>query len=208
MAEARGRFITVEGLEGAGKSTHLETIRRSLEGRGVDVVVTREPGGTALGERVRALLLDPAEQGMAAMTELLLVFAARAQHIAEVIEPALGAGRWVLSDRFTDASYAYQGGGRAMGRAPVETLETLVQGRLRPDLTLLLDVPPAVGLARVGARGDTDRFEREALAFFERARAAYLERAADAPERYRVIDTDRPVTEVSAALELAVGALR
>ena len=207
MADGRGLFVTIEGLEGAGKSTHVEAIRRSLEARGVEVVVTREPGGTAVGERIRAIVLDPAVQGMSAMTELLLVFAARAQHLAEVIEPALAAGRWVLCDRFTDASYAYQGGGRAMGRAPVQALEGLVQGQLRPDLTLLLDVPPAVGLARAGTRGDADRFEREALAFFERARAAYLERAAESPQRYRIIDTDRPIGEVSAALEQALGSL-
>jgi len=207
VVERRARFVTVEGLEGAGKSTHLAAIRAWMEARGVAPVVTREPGGTPIGERVRSLLLDPEVRGMADLTELLLVFAARAQHLHEVIEPALAAGRWVLSDRFTDATYAYQGGGRGMGAAPVEVLERLVQGALRPDLTLLLDVPPAVGLARVGARGEVDRFEREAVAFFERTRSAYLARAAAAPERYRVIDTDRPLDQVAAAIEAALEGL-
>jgi dTMP kinase len=204
VADARGRFITVEGVEGAGKSTHLATIRSWIEQRAIDLVVTREPGGTELGERVRALLLDPAYQGMTDLAELLLVFAARAEHIARIIEPALAAGRWVLSDRFTDASYAYQGGGREMGPGPVATLETLVQGTLRPDLTLLLDVPPATGLARIGHRGPADRFERESLAFFERVRAAYLARAATAPARYRVVDTDQPLETVAADIEQAL----
>lgn len=207
MAESRGRFITVEGLEGAGKSTHLAAIERALRARGVDLVVTREPGGTPLGERIRGLLLDPDNGDMCDLAELLLVFAARAQHVERVIEPALARGAWVLSDRFTDATFAYQGGGREMGEERIRTLETLVLGPLRPDLTLVLDVPPDVGLARIGGRGEADRFEREAVAFFERTRAVYLARAAETPARYRVIDTVQDIDAVAADVVQALEAL-
>lgn len=206
MAE-RGRFITVEGIEGAGKSTQMAAIREYLSAQGVRVVVTREPGGTRLGEAVRALLLDPGNRGMSSDTELLLVFAARAEHLHKVIVPALEAGDWVLSDRFTDATFAYQGGGRGVDGARIAALEQWVQGELRPDLTLLLDLPVATGMARINARGRPDRFEREDPAFFERIRASYLQRADAEPRRFRRIDATTSVEAVSAQVLDAVGAL-
>ncbi len=206
MAE-RGRFITVEGIEGAGKSTQMAAIREYLSAQGVRVVVTREPGGTRLGEAVRALLLDPGNRGMSSDTELLLVFAARAEHLHKVIVPALEAGDWVLSDRFTDATFAYQGGGRGVDGARIAALEQWVQGELRPDLTLLLDLPVATGMARINARGRPDRFEREDPAFFERIRSCYLQRADAEPGRFRCIDASAPVEAVSAQVLDAVGAL-
>ncbi len=187
-AGKRGRFITVEGVEGAGKSTHIDAMRAHLESRGVTVRVTREPGGAPLSESLRELLLDPANLGMDADTELLLVFAARAEHLAKVIRPALTAGDWVLCDRFTDATYAYQGGGRGIDPARIAVLENWVQGDLRPDLVIVLDIDPEAGLARAATRGDKDRFEREEAAFFRRVRENYLERAKAAPDRYRIID--------------------
>lgn len=187
-AGKRGRFITVEGVEGAGKSTHIDAMRAHLESRGVTVRVTREPGGAPLSESLRELLLDPANLGMDADTELLLVFAARAEHLAKVIRPALTAGDWVLCDRFTDATYAYQGGGRGIDPARIAVLENWVQGDLRPDLVIVLDIDPEAGLARAATRGDKDRFEREEAAFFSRVRENYLERAKAAPDRYRIID--------------------
>lgn len=203
----RGRFITVEGIEGAGKSTQMDAVRDFLEAKGIAVEVTREPGGTPLGEAVRALLLDPANRGMDADTELLLVFAARAEHIHKVIRPALDAGRWVLSDRFTDATFAYQGGGRGIPAARIAVLEDWVQGELKPDLTLLLDLPVSSGMARVAGRGEPDRFEREEQAFFERIRASYLERAAAEPARFCRIDAHRAVETVRAEVLAAVEAL-
>lgn len=209
----KGRFVTLEGIEGAGKSGALEHLRALLAAAGVEAVATREPGGTALGEALRALLLGHRE-GMDADTELLLMFAARAEHLAQVIRPALAAGRWVLCDRFTDSTYAYQGGGRGIPAARIAVLEEWVQGPLRPDLTLLLDVPPELGLARArgregGAEGAAarDRFEREDLAFFARVREAYLARARAEPARFRVIDAARPWEEVRAALEAALAPL-
>ncbi len=197
----RGRFITVEGGEGAGKSTCLEFLRDHLEAAGRRVVMTREPGGTPLAERIRELLLGHHAGGMADDCELLLVFAARADHLARVIRPALARGDWVLSDRFTDATYAYQGGGRGLDVARITQLEALVQGDLRPDLTLLLDLPVAAGLARAAGRAEApDRFESEAAGFFERVRAAYLERAAREPERFRVVDAGRPLDQVTGQL--------
>ena len=193
---SRGRFITVEGGEGAGKSTCLDFVRRRIEVAGHRVVVTREPGGTVIAEEIRALLLDHREDGMTDSSELLLVFAARADHIARVIRPALERGDWVLSDRFTDATYAYQGGGRGISAERIALLETFVQGDLRPDLTLLLDLPVADGLARVGQRGDFDRFEREEAQFFERVREAYRDRARAEPDRFGVIDAGRTLAEV------------
>lgn len=187
-AGKRGRFITVEGVEGAGKSTHIDAMRAHLESRGVTVRVTREPGGAPFSESLRELLLDPANLGMDADTELLLVFAARAEHLAKVIRPALTAGDWVLCDRFTDATYAYQGGGRGIDPARIAVLENWVQGDLRPDLVIVLDIDPEAGLARAASRGDKDRFEREEAAFFSRVRENYLERAKAAPDRYRIID--------------------
>ena len=196
-----GRFITVEGIEGAGKSTQLVAIRECLQSAGCPVVMTREPGGTALGEEIRGLLLAHRDGGLAPETEALLMFAARAEHLRQVIRPALAAGQWVICDRFTDATYAYQGGGRGLSAARIAALEDWVQGALRPDLTLLFDLPVAVGLQRVGQRGTADRFEREALEFFERVRAAYLERAAADPGRYRIVAADAPLGEVRAEIE-------
>jgi dTMP kinase len=203
----RGRFITVEGIEGAGKSTQMDVIRDFLNGQGRRVILTREPGGTPLSEAVREVLLDPANRGMSPDTELLLVFAARAEHLHKVIEPALAAGDWVLSDRFTDATFAYQGGGRGVDAARIAVLEDWVQGGLRPDLTLLLDLPVEAGMARIAGRGQPDRFEREDDAFFQRIRASYLQRAADEPQRIRRIDATAPVDEVSRNVLEAVGAL-
>ena len=193
-----GKLITLEGGEGAGKSTALERVRERLASRGLDVVVMREPGGTAFGEAVRAIVLDPARREIAAESELLLMFAARAQLVREVIQPALAAGRWALSDRFTDASYAYQGGGRGQPRARIAELEDWA-ALIKPDLTLLLDLPVAEGLARAGARGQADRIELESGDFFERVRAAYRARAAAEPARFRVIDASQPVAAVHAA---------
>jgi dTMP kinase len=195
------KFITVEGIEGVGKSTNIEFIRRQLLAAGRDVVLTREPGGTPLAEAIRGLLLDPEYTGMDARCELQLVFAARAEHLARVIRPALAQGKWVLCDRFTDATYAYQGGGRGIDTAIIASLETLVQGAFRPDLTLLLDVPVAVGLARAGKRGALDRFEQEQVEFFERVRMCYLDMAREHAARYRVIDATRPLDEVQCELE-------
>lgn len=197
---ARGLFITVEGGEGVGKSTNIAFLEKQLVGRGVDLVVTREPGGSSLGERVRQLLLAVDEEAIDAMAELLLVFAARAQHISTLIEPTLAAGKWVLCDRFTDATYAYQCGGRGIDRATVSALEQLVQGEVRPDCTLLLDAPVSTGMARAQGRGELDRFEREELAFFERVRATYLELAQTSSGRYRIIDASQPLEAVQQQL--------
>ena len=196
-----GRFITVEGSEGAGKTTQLAFMRDFLERQGYPVMLTREPGGTRLGEELRSLLLEHRDEGMALTTETLLMFAARAEHLERVIRPALAAEHWVLCDRFTDTTYAYQGGGRGLPIAQIAVLENWVQGDLRPDLTLLLDLPVAVGLARAGRRGAADRFERETVEFFERVRTVYLDRAGQAPERYRIVDAAQPVEKVRAAVE-------
>ena len=196
-----GRFITVEGGEGVGKTTQLAFIREYLEQAGHWVVLTREPGGTALGEEIRSLLLGHRHDGMAPATETLLMFAARAEHLERVIRPALAAGRWVLCDRFTDATYAYQGGGRGLPPERIAVLEDWVQGELRPDLTLLFDLPVAAGLQRAGRRGAADRFEREKADFFERVRAAYLERAWRDPDRHRIVNAARPVETVRTEVE-------
>ncbi|MDO6459891.1 dTMP kinase [Granulosicoccaceae sp. 1_MG-2023] len=201
----RGKFITLEGGEGVGKTTNLAFIRQWLEARGTDLMLTREPGGTPLSEALRSLLLDNAYKGMDSTAELLMVFAARAEHLNKRILPALDAGQWVLCDRFTDASYAYQGHGRRMGRQRIAVLEKLVQGDLRPDLTLLLDVDPQTGLQRVDARAARDRFENEQLSFFQRVREGYLARAQAEPERFAVIDAAQPLAavqkDIAAALE-------
>lgn len=196
----RGRFITLEGGEGVGKSTNLGFVAGLLEAAGLEVQLTREPGGTPLAERVRQVIVDPSGEPVPAIAELLLIFAARSLHVEGLIRPALEAGRWVLCDRFTDASYAYQGTARGLGDDTVAWLEQRVQGELRPDLTLLLDADPAVGLARAGARGMADRFEQERLEFFTRVRAGYLARAAAEPGRFRVIDASRPLAEVQQQL--------
>lgn len=195
-----GLFITLEGPEGAGKSTNREYLAELLKQAGVEVVLTREPGGTPLAERIRELLLAPDTEVMAVDTELLLMFAARAQHLAGVILPALARGAVVLCDRFTDATYAYQGGGRGLAHERIAILEQFVQGDLRPDLTLVFDLPVEVGLARAAARGKLDRFEQEQQSFFEAVRQTYLARAAQAPERYRVLDAAQPLSQVQADL--------
>ena len=189
------RFVTLEGPEGGGKSTNQAFVRDWLQERHCQVLTTREPGGTPVGESIRALLLDP-DGGMAADTELLLMFAARAEHLAARILPALQAGQWVVCDRFTDATYAYQGGGRGIPAARIAALESWVQGDRRPDLTLVLDVPGDIGDQRVAARGARDRFEQERAEFFTRVRRCYLDLAAQAPERYAVIDASAPLPVV------------
>jgi len=196
-----GLFITLEGPEGAGKSTNREYLAQRLRDRGLDVVMTREPGGTPLAERIRDLLLTPADEAMTSDTELLLVFAARAQHLAQVIRPALARGAVVLCDRFTDATYAYQGGGRGLSFQRIEQLEFFVQGGMRPDLTLIFDLPVEIGLSRAAARGRLDRFEQEGLAFFETVRSTYLDRARQVPQRYRVIDAGQSLTAVQQDLD-------
>ncbi|WP_407311369.1 dTMP kinase [Pseudomonas sp. nanlin1] len=196
-----GLFITLEGPEGAGKSTNREYLAEQLRAAGLDVVLTREPGGTPLAEGIRELLLAPCDEVMHADTELLLVFAARAQHLARVIRPALERGAVVLCDRFTDATYAYQGGGRGLSVARIGALEEFVQGDLRPDLTLIFDLPVEVGLARASARGRLDRFEQEGRAFFDGVRSAYLARAGAEPQRYRIVDAAQPLVQVQRALD-------
>jgi dTMP kinase len=196
---ARGRFITLEGLDGAGKTTHLTWLVETLRGSGKTVVQTREPGGTPLGEKLRALLLA---EPMHLETEALLMFAARREHIAQVIEPALDRGDWVVCDRFTDASFAYQGGGRGLARPKLEILEQWVQGGLQPDLTLMFDVPTEVAYRRVTGMGrELDRFEREQAEFFVRVRDEYLARAESSRGRIRVIDASGSVFDIQKSLE-------
>ena len=197
----KGLFITLEGGEGAGKSTQMAYVEQCLSKAGKTVRVTREPGGTKLSEAIRELLLDHRQTAMDADTELLLMFAARAQHIAEIIRPALDAGEWVLCDRFTDATYAYQGGGRGIDVKRIAALEDWVQGELRPDLTLLLDLPIDVGMSRAGERGELDRFEREKQDFFERVRESYLNMAEKHPDRYRIIDASHDIPQVQEQID-------
>lgn len=194
-----GKFITLEGIDGAGKSTQLAWIVELLQRGGVQPVVTREPGGTPLGERVRALLLDKS-MAMHAETEALLMFAARREHLDKVILPALTQGQWVISDRFTDASFAYQGGGRGLDTGKLKILEHWVQGALQPDLTLYFDVPVEVGQQRIRQIKDADRFELEQAEFFQRVRNAYLDRARQFPGRIHIIDSSRPLAEVKTAV--------
>ncbi len=193
----RGRFITLEGVDGAGKSTHIPFIADLLSAQGHEVILTREPGGTALGEKLRELLLH---QPMHVETETLLMFAARSEHLQQVIKPALARGDWVLSDRFTDASFAYQHGGRGVEAHKIKTLEHWIQGDLQPDLTLLFDVPVEVSCRRLAGARDPDRFEQESAPFFERIRAAYLQRAADFPQRFKVINANRPLEDIQTEL--------
>jgi dTMP kinase len=206
----RGKFITFEGGEGAGKSTQIAALGDALRARGRNLLVTREPGGTPRAERIRELLLETSDEPMPAACELLLVFAARASHVENVIRPALERGVWVICDRFTDATYAYQGGGRGMDRDQIALLERLVQGSLRPDLTLLLDAPVEVAAQRAthrnAASGSTDRFEREQPAFFDRVRATYLARAALEPSRYAIIDATAAREVVTHSIVAAVNA--
>lgn len=203
----KGRLITLEGGEGAGKSTLVAGLRNHFRQRGMDVLYTREPGGTPLGEAIRGLVLDPAHGEISGEAELLLMFAARAQLVREVLQPALASGRWVLCDRFTDASYAYQGGGRGIEAERIAELERLATGGLQPDLTLLLDLPVAHGRARARQRGEADRIEAEQDAFFERVRAAYRARALAEPGRFCVIDATMPPERVLAASVAAFDAL-
>lgn len=194
----RGRFITFEGVEGVGKSTQIERAARHLRGRGIDPVVTREPGGTLLAEKLRALVLDPGHGPIAPTVELLLMFAARASHVAEVIRPALSEGRTVLCDRFTDATEAYQGGGRGVNAAWIRELARIAHPRLAPDLTLVFDAPAEVALARLSGRGSAhDRIEAESVAFFERVRKAYLTIAQREPARVHIVDATRPEAAVA-----------
>ncbi|MAB50419.1 MULTISPECIES: dTMP kinase [Marinobacter] len=193
----RGQFITFEGTEGVGKSTQLANAASTLDALGVECVVTREPGGTPMAESIRELLLAPRDEPVNETTELLLMFAARAQHLHTRILPELEAGRWVLCDRFTDATFAYQGGGRGVPADRIALLESLVQGTVRPDHVILLDAPVETGMTRARHRGDLDRFEQEAVAFFERIRETYLARAASAPGRYHIVDASQPIEAVS-----------
>ncbi|ROL78285.1 dTMP kinase [Pseudomonas chlororaphis] len=197
-----GLFITLEGPEGAGKSTNREYLAERLRAAGIEVLLTREPGGTPLAERIREVLLTPGDEVMNPDTELLLVFAARAQHLAEVVRPALARGAVVLCDRFTDSTYAYQGGGRGLSVERIATLEQFVQGELRPDLTLVFDLPVEVGLARASARGRLDRFELEGRVFFDAVRQVYLKRAAADPARYLLVDAAQPLSQVQQALDV------
>ena len=199
-----GKFITIEGGEGVGKSTNADFIQSVLESRGCEVVVTREPGGTALGEALRSILLSGDIESPVAMAELLIIFAARAQHLTTVIEPALAAGKWVLCDRFTDATYAYQGWGRNIDQRAIASLEQLVQGARRPDLTVLLDMDPSLGLARAKERAELDRFEQEELAFFNRVREGYLARAKEEPAGWLIIDASKTLDEVTTVIGQAL----
>ena len=192
----KGKFITIEGSEGAGRSTNIQFIENYLTEKKIPFILTREPGGTPLAEKIRDLLLDKANTSLCDDTELLLMFAARAQHLNELIIPALKAGKWVISDRFTDASYAYQGGGRGLSWQKIAQLEQWVQGDLRPDATILLDIPVAQGMQRVRNRGEMDRFEQEQLSFFQRIRDSYLKLAKDNPERFHIINTLPAIEEV------------
>jgi dTMP kinase len=191
MPQMSGHFITLEGIEGAGKTTQRDAVAGCLREAGLDVVLTREPGGSEVAERIRAVLLDPANTGMHGDTELLLMFAARAEHLHRRILSALAAGAWVVCDRFTDATYAYQGGGRGVPAGRIAMLEQLVQGDRRPDLTLLFDLPVPLGLERARGRSTPDRFESEQVQFFERVRATYLARAAAESGRIVTIDAAR-----------------
>ncbi|BBU27519.1 thymidylate kinase [Burkholderia sp. THE68] len=205
---ARGKFITFEGIDGAGKTTHLDWFRQQLaaklEKSGHQVVMTREPGGTPLGETLRGILLN---QPMDLETEALLMFAARREHLAQVIEPALSHGDWVLSDRFTDATFAYQGGGRGLPRDKLEALERWVQGGFQPDLTVLFDVPTDTASERRSAARAPDKFESESDAFFERTRSEYLRRAAESPQRFVIVDSTRAIGDIRKRLEEVVSSL-
>lgn len=200
----KGKFITLEGMDGAGKSTHIPTIVALLQARGLEAVSTREPGGTALGEQLRTLLLH---EPMHAETETLLMFAARSEHIAKVIAPALARGAYVLSDRFTDATYAYQCGAKGVLAEKIKQLENWVQGDLRPDATLLFDVPVEVSIKRLSSAREPDKFERENAQFFEKLRQAYLQRAAENPRIFHIIDANQPIENVKVLVEQIISTL-
>ena len=200
----KGIFITLEGGEGVGKSTNMLFIKQLLEDAGISVVTTREPGGTEFAEKIRTLLLENRDEVISEQTELLLMFAARAQHIHHKIQPALFRGQWVLCDRFTDATYAYQGGGRNMDVKMIGWLENKVQGGLRPDLTLLLDAPIDVGMDRAGKRGKLDRFELEEHTFFERVRTAYLQRAEQNSQQIKLINAAQSLSKVQSEITIAI----
>ena len=202
----RGKFITIDGVEGAGKSTQIDFIRDYLSSKGINVILTREPGGTELGEKIRELLLSPETKSMHSETELLLMFAARNEHIHRKIMPALAQGDWVLSDRFTDASYAYQGGGRGLDINRIAQLEQWVLQDFIPDMTLLLDVPVELGMSRIESRGKKDRIELEAMDFFNRVRESYIDRSKQFPDRIKLIDSSQTVEfttqQIKAVLDL------
>lgn len=202
-----GKFITIEGTEGVGKTTNIEFIKHWLNENNIEFIATREPGGTPLAEQLRGLLLQPRDEAVDETAELLMVFAARAQHLNQVIIPALEQGKWVLCDRFTDATYAYQGGGRQMNTETINNLENLVQRALRPDAVLLLDIPVEQGLERARGRGELDRFEQEDIAFFERVRNAYLQRAKNNDD-YHVLDASQPLEQVQAQLKTVLNQLK
>ena len=193
----RGKFLTIEGAEGVGKSTNIEVIKRHLDDQKINYLVTREPGGTLLAEKIRELLLSVNDDSPVELCELLLVFSARAQHIEKVIKPALEEGTWVVCDRFTDATYAYQGGGRGLSTDLIAELENMVQGELRPDLTIILDLDPDTGLERAKNRGELDRFEQEKIEFFEKVRNAYLKIAEEFPQRCAVVNAGNSLEQVS-----------
>lgn len=198
----RGLFITLEGPEGAGKTTNRAYLAEQLQAQGFDVVLTREPGGTPLAEQIREILLAPHTETMSVDTELLLMFAARAQHLTQVIKPALAEGKIVICDRFTDATYAYQGGGRGLDCSRIAMLEQFVQGDLRPDMTLLFDLPVEDGMARAVARGKLDRFEQEQHDFFAAVRHSYLQRADNDPERFRLVNAQQTLVDVQRSLDV------
>lgn len=200
----RGRFITVEGIEGTGKSTNLDYVSGLIEARGFEVVRTREPGGTPMAEKIRQLLLDHGQEPLPAVAELLLFFASRSLHLQNTILPALDAGKWVLCDRFTDASRAYQGAGRELGSDRVEALAEWVLDGLEPDLTVLLDAPAEVGMRRTAERGNGDRMDGEELAFYRRVRDAYLALAREQPHRFVVVDASQPLDQVQAEIATAM----
>ena len=203
----RGKFITIDGVEGAGKSTQIEFICEYLKAKGVDVILTREPGGTDIGEKIRILLLSNSTGKMHADTELMLMFAARNEHIQNKIMPALKQGDWVLSDRFTDASYAYQGGGRGLDVSRIAQLEQWVLQDFTPDMTLLLDVPVEIGMSRVESRGKKDRIELEATDFFNRVRQAYIDRSEQFPERIKLIDSSQTVEHTKQQIKVILDSL-
>lgn len=200
MQNKRAYFITMEGIEGVGKSTNIGTITEYLDTKGIEYIVTREPGGTRLAEKIRELLLEDEVEPVTELTELLLVFAARAQHVETLIKPALMAGKWVISDRFTDATFAYQGGGRGVDRGTIKQLQSMVQDELTPDLTIILDLDPQTGMQRAMKRGKLDRFEREELEFFARVRQTYLDIAMADPRRCVIIDASQKLETVKSDL--------